>query len=90
MVGWEFLTRAPHDPEVGKEALDRFGALHAIEATAKGLPPAERCRQRQAQTKPIAETRKFRSEEISRQLSERSEFAGAVRYMLACWRVGSR
>ena len=80
-----FDVHAANGSAIAKEALDRIGALYGVEAAINGMPPDERRRQRQAQSKPIAEALKAWAEEIAPKLSGRSELAAAFRYMLARW-----
>lgn len=80
-----FDVHAANGSEIAKETLDRIGALYGVEATINGLAPDERRRQRQAQSKPIADALKTWAEQIGPKLSARSELAVAFRYMLARW-----
>lgn len=80
-----FDVHAANGSEIAKQALDRIGALYGIEAAINGATPEERRRQRQAQSKPIADALKAWAEEIGPKLSGRSELAAAFRYMLARW-----
>jgi Transposase IS66 family len=68
-----------------KEALDRIGQLYAVEKTINRLPPDQRRRQRQIQSKPVAEALAAWAEQTVRQLSRKSELALAFRYMRARW-----
>jgi hypothetical protein len=70
---------------IAKEALDRIGALYAVEAAIRGLAPEERRQRRQAQSKQIAAELKSWAEETKPKLSARSELAAAFRYMLSRW-----
>lgn len=85
-----FDVHAANGSAIAKEALDRIGALYGVEATINGLSPDERRRQRQTQSKPIANALKAWAAEIAPKLSGRSELAGAFRYMLARWLALSR
>jgi transposase len=85
-----FDVHAANGSATAKEALERIGALYGIEATINGTPPNERQRQRQTQSKPIANALKTWAEEIAPKLSGRSELAAAFRYMLARWLALSR
>jgi transposase len=80
-----FDVHAANASAVAKEALDRIGALYGVEAAINGMPPEERRRQRQAQSKPIADALERWAREITPKLSGRSELAAAFRYMLARW-----
>jgi transposase len=70
---------------IAKEALDRIGQLYAVEKIISGLPPERRRERRQLQSKPIAEALAAWAEGTVRQLSRKSEFAQAFRYMRARW-----
>ena len=70
---------------IAKEALDRIGQLYRVEETINGVPPDHRGRQRQQQSKPIAEALAAWAEETVRKLSRKSELAAAFRYMRARW-----
>jgi transposase len=70
---------------IAKEALDRIGQLYRVEETINGVPPDHRRRQRQQQSKPIAEALAAWAEETVRKLSRKSELAAAFRYMRARW-----
>ena len=80
-----FDVHAANGSAIAKEALDRIGALYGVEATINGSSPDERRRQRQTQSKPIANALNAWAAEIAPKLSGRSELAGAFRYMLARW-----
>lgn len=80
-----FDVHAANGSAIAKEALERIGALYAVEAAINGMPPGEQRRLRQAQSKPIADALKDWAEEIAPKLSGRSELAAAFRYMLVRW-----
>ena len=82
-----FDVHAANGSAIAKEALDRIGALYGVEAAINGMPPGERRRLRQAQSKPIADALKAWAEGIAPKLSGRSELAAAFRYMLARWQA---
>lgn len=70
---------------IAKEALDRIGALYAIESDIRGKPPDERCAVRQARAGPlIADLHAWLIATV-RKLSKKSELAGAIRYALSRW-----
>src|SRR6202030_4615144 len=58
---------------------------YRVEETINGVPPDHRRRQRQQQSKPIAEALAAWAEETVRKLSRKSELAQAFRYMRARW-----
>src|ERR1700680_830266 len=78
-----FDVHAANGSEIAKEALDRIGTLYGIEAMINGMSACERRRQRQAQSRPIAEALKAWAQEICPKLSVRSELAAAFRHMRA-------
>jgi transposase len=80
-----FDVHAAIGSPIAKEALDRIGQLYGIEETIKGLPPDHRRRERQQQSKPIAEALAAWADETVRKLSRKSELAAAFRYMRARW-----
>jgi transposase len=80
-----FDVHAANGSEIAKEALDRIGALYGVELSISGLTSDERRRQRQVQSRPIAEALKSWAQEITPKLSARSELTAAFRYMLARW-----
>jgi transposase len=85
-----FDVHIANDSAIAKEALNRIGTLYGVEAAINGKPPDERHRQRQAQSKPIAEALKAWAQATAPMLSGRSELAAAFRYMLARWLALSR
>jgi len=80
-----FDVHAANGSAIAKEALDRIGALYAVEAAIKGLSPDERRRLRQAQSMAIVVDLKSWAEATKPKLSARSELAAAFRYMLSRW-----
>jgi transposase len=76
-------TRSP----VAQEALERIGALYAIEADIRGRSPDERSTVREERTAPLlTELRTFLLATM-RQLSKKSDLAGAIHYTLAQWQA---
>lgn len=73
------------DSPIAKQALDRIGALYAIEAEIKGQPPDLRRAQRQARAGPLLEDLKVWLVQTAAKLSAKSELALAIRYALARW-----
>jgi len=74
-----------HNSPVAAEALERIGALYAIEKEIRGRPPAERREIRTARSKPLMESLKGWLEETLGKLSKKSDTARAVRYALGRW-----
>ena len=66
-------------------ALNRIGALYAIEEDARGLPPDVRRAIRQSRAGPLLEELKAWMEASLRRISGKSELAGAIRYALTRW-----
>jgi transposase len=80
-----FDVHAATASPIAKNALDRIGQLYRVEAAITGAPPDDRRRERQQQSKPIAEALRAWADETSRKLSRKSELAAAFRYMRARW-----
>ena len=78
------LHEANQSP-IAKEALDRIGALYAIENEIRGRPPDERCAVRQARAGPLLADLHTWFIATVRKLSKKSELAGAIRYALSRW-----
>jgi transposase len=74
-----------HNSPVAAEALERIGALYAIEKEIRGRSPAERREIRSVRSKPLMESLKGWLEEILGKLSKKSDTARAVRYALGRW-----
>jgi len=80
-----FDVHAASGSPIAKEALDRIGALYAIEETINGCSADERRRRRQAHSIPIAMALKDWTEEVVPKLSRGSELAAAFRYLRSRW-----
>jgi transposase len=76
-----------HKSAVAKEALERIGALYAVESDINGRSPEERCEVRNARSRPLLESLKQWLEETLVKLSKKSDTAVAVRYALGRWRA---
>ena len=78
---WAHARRKFHDvhaangSEITRQALERIGALYAIEQEIRGQPPDERRRRRQARSLPIAEDLRRWAQATLAKLSGRSELA---------------
>ena len=70
---------------IAREALDRIGALYAIEAEIRGQPPDDRLRMRQARADPLLADLKTWLEATRPKLSGKSDLAAAIRYALSRW-----
>jgi transposase len=78
-------VHASNGSGIARQALERNGALYAIEQEIRGQPPDKRRRRRQARSLPIAEALRSWAHATLAKLSGRSELAKAFRYMLAHW-----
>jgi len=74
-----------HKSAVAMEALDRIGALYAIEKEIRGRSPEERRAVRNERSRPLLESLKQWLEETLTKLSRKSDTAMAVRYALGRW-----
>jgi transposase len=83
------LHQANQSP-VAAEALERIGALYAIEAEIRGRPPDERATIRQARAAPLLETLREWLRQILARVSKKSELAKAVSYILSRWTALTR
>lgn len=93
---WAHVRRKFHDVHVAakapiaEEALQRIGALFAVEREIHGLPPDERRRVRQARSGlALVDLAAFLDGALVR-LSGKSELAGAIRYARSRWPALSR
>ena len=93
---WAHARRKFHDIHVvhaspiTTEAISRIGALYGIEDEVRGKPAELRREIRQARAKPLLDELRSWLEKSLRQLSAKSETAGAIRYVLAHWRALTR
>jgi transposase len=74
-----------HKSPVAAEALERIGALYAIEKEIHGRAPEERCAIRNTRSRPLLESLKRWLEETLGKLSRKSDTSLAVRYALGRW-----
>jgi transposase len=72
------------------EALKRIGELYAIEAQARGQPPAARQRARTERATPKLEALHAWMIQTKASLSKKSDLAGAIQYALSRWRALTR
>src|SRR5467141_2032854 len=78
------LFKATQSP-LAQEALQRIGALYAIEEQIRGQLPEERRRVREQHSAPLlADLQRWLLASV-RSLSKKSELAGAIHYALARW-----
>src|SRR5208283_4951930 len=76
---------AAHKSPVAAEAMQRIGALYAIEKEIRGRSPEERRAIRNERARPLLEALKLWLEETLCKLSRKSDTALAVRYALGRW-----
>ena len=76
-----------HKSPVAKEALERIGALYAVESEINGRSPEERRQIRNTRSRPLLESLKQWLEETLVKLSKKSDTAVAVRYALGRWQA---
>jgi transposase len=74
-----------HKSQTAAEALERIGALYAIEKEIRGRSPEERCEIRNSRVRPLLESLKQWLETTLGKLSRKSDTAMAVRYALGRW-----
>jgi transposase len=76
-----------HKSPVAAEALERIGAMYAIEKEIKGRSPEERREIRNTRSRPLLESLRQWLEETLGKLSRKSDTALAVRYALGRWQA---
>ena len=79
--GVHIATKSP----IAHEALQRIGALYAIESDISGRPANDRQRERQQRSRPLVEALQVWLREQLGRLSGRSKLAQAIRYTLNHW-----
>jgi len=79
-----------HASPTTTEALRRIGELYAIEEEIRGKPAEIRLNLRQVRARPLLDDLRGWMEKALRQLSSKSETAGAIRYALSRWRALTR
>ena len=79
-----------HASPTTTQALERIGALYAIEEQIRGKPADMRREVRQTRAKPMLDEFEKWMEKALRSLSPKSETAGAIRYALSRWRALTR
>jgi transposase len=75
---------------VAAEALERIGALYAIEAEIRGRPPDERVAIRQARAAPQLDALREWLRQTLARVSKKSELAKAISYVLSRWTALTR
>jgi hypothetical protein len=79
-----------HKSPVAQEALERIGALYAIEDEIRGRPPDARREIRQARARPLLESLRTWLESCLTKLSKKSDTTVAVKYALGRWEALTR
>ena len=74
-----------HASPLAAEALQRIGALYAIEAELRGQPAEVRAKGRQARAGPQLDALHAWLEQTLRPISQKSALAEAIRYALTRW-----
>src|SRR5437660_9210880 len=74
-----------HKSVVAAEALERIGALYAVESNINGRSPEERREIRNTRSRPLLGSLKLWLEETLGKLSKKSDTTIAVRYALGRW-----
>lgn len=88
---WAHVRRKFHDvfaagaAPLARAALERIGALYAVEAAARGRSAEERRELRREKARPLLAALRAWFAETQLQLSARSELAQAMRYALTRW-----
>lgn len=93
---WAHARRAFYDihqanqSPIAAEALQRIGALYAIEAEIRGRPPDDRAAIRQARAGPLLESLREWLRHTLGRVSKKSELAKAIGYILSRWTAFTR
>ena len=93
---WAHARRKFYDLHVARpsavtqEALERIGALYAIEARIRGKPPHERRQVRQAESRPLLDAFETWLRTTMATLSRKSDTAAAILYALNRWQAFTR
>lgn len=88
---WAHLRRKFYDVHLANgspiagEALERIGALYAVEADIRGRPPDERRQIRQARAGPLIDELQAWLDATLPKLSTKSDLAAAIRYARSRW-----
>ena len=87
--GFYELQQSSNSP-VATEALERIGALYAIEAEIRGRPPDERRCVRRARARPLLEAMREWLRATLTRVSKKSSLAQAIGYVLTRWTALTR
>ena len=74
-----------HQSPIAAQALERIGALYAIEQEVRGRSPDERHAVRQARSRPLLDALHGWMQQTLATLSQKSATAKAIRYALSRW-----
>ena len=74
-----------HASPIATEAIERIGALYAIESEIRGRPPDERRAIRQTRARPLLDSMYEWLRSTRAKLSQKSAVAGAINYGLGRW-----
>jgi transposase len=85
-----FDIHAANGSPIAKEAVDRIGALYAIEAHVRGKPLEERQRYREKHATPLVVNMRAWIELALPKLSGKSDLAKAMRYAISRWNALAR
>jgi len=80
-----FDLHEAHASPTTTEALERIGALYAIESEIRGRSPDERRRERQTRSRPLLTSLQNWFKESLTRLSRKSETAVAINYAVGRW-----
>jgi transposase len=87
--GFYDIHQANQSP-IAAQALDRIGALYAIEKAIRGRPPDDRAATRQARAGPLLEALREWLRHTLTRVSKKSELAKAIGYVLTRWTALTR
>lgn len=85
-----FDIHAATNSPIAREALERIGALYQIECEIRGKSPSMRQAERQARALPLLKDLHAWLHDTVRQLSKKSDLAGAIGYTLSRWSALTR
>lgn len=85
-----FDIHAATDSPLANEALTRIGELYGIEADIRGQPAPLRCQARLARAGPKLTELHHWLLATAKQISKKSDLAGAIHYALARWKALTR
>jgi transposase len=79
-----------HRSPIATEAVERIGALYAIEKEIRGRPPDERREVRNTRSRPLLDAMRAWLETSLSKLSRKSDTSAAIHYALARWDAFAR